>query len=36
MKLLPGYYNLGQPKKITPTADHVFVERLCGRGGCAV
>ena len=21
MKLLPGYYNLGQPKKITPTAD---------------
>jgi formate dehydrogenase alpha subunit len=22
MKLLPGYYNLGQPKKITPNADH--------------
>ncbi len=22
MKLLPGYYNLGQPKKIAPTADH--------------
>ena len=22
MKLLPGYYNLGQPRKIHPTADH--------------
>lgn len=22
MKLLPGYYNLGQPKKLLPTADH--------------
>jgi predicted molibdopterin-dependent oxidoreductase YjgC len=22
MKLLPGYYNLGQPKKMLPTADH--------------
>jgi formate dehydrogenase alpha subunit len=22
MKLIPGYYNLGQPKKIVPTADH--------------
>ena len=22
MKLLPGYYNLGQPRKITPNADH--------------
>jgi formate dehydrogenase alpha subunit len=22
MKLVPGYYNLGQPKKIVPTADH--------------
>ncbi len=22
MKLLPGYYNLGQPRKILPTADH--------------
>jgi formate dehydrogenase alpha subunit len=22
MKLLPGYYNLGQPKKLVPTADH--------------
>jgi predicted molibdopterin-dependent oxidoreductase YjgC len=22
MKLLPGYYNLGQPRKVTPNADH--------------
>jgi len=22
MKLLPGYYNLGQPKKLIPSADH--------------
>ncbi len=22
MKLLPGYYNLGQPRKVTPTPDH--------------
>jgi len=22
MKLLPGYYNLGQPKRIAPSADH--------------
>jgi formate dehydrogenase alpha subunit len=22
MKLLPGYYNLGQPKKLVPSADH--------------
>jgi predicted molibdopterin-dependent oxidoreductase YjgC len=35
MKLLPGYYNLGQPKKLTPTADHYlsngYMASVAGR-----
>jgi formate dehydrogenase alpha subunit len=26
MKLLPGYYNLGQPRKVTPTPDHYLAD----------
>ena len=35
MKLLPGYYNLGQPKKVVPTADKYlsngYAAALAGR-----
>jgi formate dehydrogenase alpha subunit len=35
MKLLPGYYNLGQPKKLLPTADHYlsngYASAVAGR-----
>lgn len=39
MKLLPGYYNLGQPKKIVPNPDaylsHGYTALLAGRYGRA-
>ena len=36
MKLLPGYYNLGQPSKVVPSAGPLPVERVCGCGGGAL
>ena len=31
MKLLPGYYNLGQPRKVVPTVDHYLSNGYADR-----
>ena len=36
MKLLPGYYNLGQPKQNCSQRGPLPVERVCGFGGGAL
>lgn len=33
MKLLPGYYNLGQPRKVTPSADPYLADGYAGEVG---
>ncbi|MBD0315079.1 MAG: molybdopterin-dependent oxidoreductase [Nitrospiraceae bacterium] len=33
MKLLPGYYNLGQPRKVTPTPDQYLANEYAGEVG---
>lgn len=33
MKLLPGYYNLGQPRKVTPAPDQYLADEYAGEVG---